>query len=97
MTVTGSTFTQIDNDGIDIEINRGDGSLVVDGSTADGTNTFSQINGRSITFGSTADNAANGVLRSEGQEQHVQHGRNRRALGRRRAAPTSTPRSGTTR
>ncbi len=62
MTVTGSTFTQIDNDGIDIEIQRGDGSLVVDGSTADGTNTFSQINGRSITFGSTADNAANGVL-----------------------------------
>jgi hypothetical protein len=65
MTVTGTTFTQISDDGIDAETSWNSGSapspyaskLNVDGSTADGANTFSQINGRAITFSGPADNS----------------------------------------
>jgi hypothetical protein len=58
MAVTGTKFLQISNDGIDAEAsddaditaNHGAGIVTVDGSTADGANTFSQINGRSVNF-----------------------------------------------
>jgi Big-like domain-containing protein/cadherin-like protein len=57
MSVTGTTFTQISNDGIDAEVTGGTGTLNVDGSTGDGANVFNQINGRAVTFGAPADNA----------------------------------------
>ncbi|HZE57233.1 MAG TPA: putative Ig domain-containing protein, partial [Chthoniobacterales bacterium] len=66
MTVTGTKFTQISNDGIDADIRNesdataghGTATLNVDGSTADGTNTFDNINGRSINFVQPVDSAA---------------------------------------
>lgn len=58
MTVTGTTFTQIGNDGIDAEVTDGPATINVDGSTADGANLFSQLNGRAVNFGDPADNAA---------------------------------------
>jgi uncharacterized repeat protein (TIGR01451 family) len=62
MIVTGTTFSQISNDGIDADVTNGNGTLIVDGSTADGANVFSQINGRAITFGNFADNTADQTL-----------------------------------
>jgi hypothetical protein len=62
MTVTGTTFTQLSNDGIDAEVTGGTGTLNVDGSTGDGANVFSSINGRSVTFSAPTDNAAAQVL-----------------------------------
>jgi Bacterial Ig domain/Right handed beta helix region/Immunoglobulin I-set domain len=58
MTVTGTKFFQLSNDGIDAEASndsdagagKGAGTINVDGSTADGINTFSQINGRAVNF-----------------------------------------------
>ena len=58
MTVTGTTFFQVSDDGIDAEITDGTGTLNVDGSTADGANVFNQINGRAVNFQNPVDNAA---------------------------------------
>ena len=66
MTVTGTTFLQISNDGIDADVRdetdatagHGTATINVDGSTADGANTFSQINGRGVVFQNAVDNAA---------------------------------------
>ncbi|HKP03564.1 MAG TPA: putative Ig domain-containing protein, partial [Chthoniobacterales bacterium] len=62
MTVTGMKFFQISNDGIDADVSDGTATLNVDGSTADGANDFSQINGRAVTFQGPVDNAAARVL-----------------------------------
>jgi VCBS repeat-containing protein len=62
MTVTGSTFTQLSNDGIDAEVTGGTGTINVDGSTGDGANVFNQINGRGVNFGAPVDNASARVL-----------------------------------
>ena len=66
MTVTGTRFFQLSNDGIDADVRdetdatagHGTGTINVDGSTADGTNIFSQINGRAVNFQNAVDNAA---------------------------------------
>ncbi|HYJ05296.1 MAG TPA: putative Ig domain-containing protein, partial [Chthoniobacterales bacterium] len=66
MTVTGSKFIQISNDGIDADVRNetstaggvGTATINVDGSTADGTNTFDNINGRAVVFQNAVDNAA---------------------------------------
>jgi hypothetical protein len=58
LVVTGTTFKQISNRGIDGDIVNGDGSLIVDGTTPDGTNTFSQINGAAVNFGDGTDDSA---------------------------------------
>jgi hypothetical protein len=62
MTVTGTTFTQLSNDGIDAEATDGTGTINVDGSTVDGANVFSQINGRAVNFGAPVDNASARIL-----------------------------------
>jgi CSLREA domain-containing protein len=62
MTVTGTTFFQISNDGIDAEVTDGTGTINVDGSTADGANVFNQINGRSVTFQDPVDDATARIL-----------------------------------
>ena len=62
MTVTGTTFTQLSNDGIDAEVTGGTGTISVDGSTGDGANVFNQINGRSVNFGAPVDNSSARVL-----------------------------------
>jgi|GEM_PF-3000612 len=62
MTVTGTTFTQISNDGIDAQIDNGAANLKVDGSTSDGANVFSQINGRAINFMNATDNTSDQTL-----------------------------------
>jgi hypothetical protein len=62
MAVTGTTFTQISNDGIDAEVLGGTGTLSVDGSTGSGANVFNQLNGRAITFSAPADNTTAQVL-----------------------------------
>lgn len=61
MNVTGTKFTQVSNDPIDVQIQKGSGTLNVDGSTADGANTFDQLNG-GIRFKDSVDDAANGTL-----------------------------------
>ena len=66
MTVTGTTFLQISNDGIDADVRdetdatagHGTATINVDGSTADGANVFNQINGRGVNFQNAVDNAA---------------------------------------
>lgn len=65
MTVTGTTFTQISNDGIDADVQddtdatagHGDATIDVDGSTADGANDFDNVNGRGVNFQNGTDNA----------------------------------------
>jgi uncharacterized repeat protein (TIGR01451 family) len=66
MSVTGTKFLQISNDGIDADIQddtdttagHGNGTINVDGSTADGANDFNNINGRAVNFQNGFDNAA---------------------------------------
>jgi hypothetical protein len=64
VTVTGSTFRNIDFEGIQARHLDGDLTLTVDGGTADGANTFEFINGAAINFGqTTADTGvSDGVL-----------------------------------
>jgi methionine-rich copper-binding protein CopC len=62
MTLTGTKFTQVSNDGVDVQIQKSTGTLNVDGTTADGTNTFDQLNGAGIRFKDSADDDANGIL-----------------------------------
>jgi len=59
MTVTGSTFPNISNDGVDVQGQNSDVTLNVDGSTADGANTFTGTNGRAITLQDSTDLANN--------------------------------------
>jgi hypothetical protein len=62
MTVIGTTFIQIGNDGLDAEVTDGTATISVDGSTADGANTFNQINGRAVNFGDPIDDTADRIL-----------------------------------
>jgi hypothetical protein len=62
MTVTGTTFTQISNDGIDGDFFNGGATLNVDGSTGDGANNFTQINGRAVSFMNGTDNTSDQTL-----------------------------------
>ncbi len=59
--VSGSTFQNLDFQGIQARHLSGDLSLIVDGGGADGANTFMKINGAAIDFGQTAADAGGSV------------------------------------
>ena len=61
LSVTGSTFTQLSNDGLDVRSQAsGTATVMVDG--AAGANSFDRINGRATSLDHAADHASNGDL-----------------------------------
>lgn len=61
LTIAGSTFRDIDFQGIQARHFDGDLSLVIDGAGPDGANTFERINGAAIDFGQTAADSGGSI------------------------------------